>query len=75
VAETEEIKRCFYCGAETTALTEIGRVHMICGRCFIYNLCMSYGPNRYDEEFVNGMRRGLEDFIWVIKSREGPQRG
>jgi len=75
VAKTEEIKGCFYCGAETTALIEDEMGKLLCGYCFIFSWCMACGPNRYDQEFVNGMRRGLEDFISVIKSREEPQRG
>jgi len=75
VAETEEIKSCFYCGTETTALIKDDTGKWECGRCFIYSWCMACGLNRYDQEFVNDMRRGLEDFIRVIKSMEEPQRG
>jgi len=75
VAETEETKSCFYCGRETTALTKEKKGSLICGFCFIYSWCMACGPNRYNQEFVEDMRRGLEDFIRVIKLREEPQRG
>jgi len=74
-AETEEIKSCFYCGMETTALIKNDTKDWICGYCFIFNWCMACGPNRYDQEFVKDMRKGLEDFIRVIRLREEPQRG
>jgi len=75
VVETEEAESCFFCGVETTALIKDDAGDWTCGRCFIFSWCMSCGPNDYDEKFVEDMRRGLEEFIRILKHKEGEGSG